>query len=59
VEEHLINIDRLADNLVLLSAAFFEFRPEAEGAILSIGENIKREVSEAMEHLYADRFLLP
>ena len=50
MEEHLINIDRLADNLVLLSAAFFEFRPEAEGAILSIGENIKREVSEAMEH---------
>ena len=43
MEEHLINIDRLADNLILLSAAFSEFRPNAEGTVLCIGVTLKRK----------------
>ena len=52
MEEHLNKIGRLADNLILLSRGVTDLYPEAEGAILSIGENLKREVDEAMELLY-------
>ena len=55
MEECLTSIDRLADNLVLLSYAFTEFRPEVEGAVLCIGENIKREVKEALDLLYVNK----
>ena len=55
MEEHLIKIDHLADNLVVLSRGLSDVYPEAEGAVLAIGENIKREVQEAMDHLYDDK----
>lgn len=55
IEDHLTKIKCYADNLAVLSRGVADLYPEAEGAILIIGESIKREVDETMDLIFPQK----
>ncbi len=55
MEERLTRISRYADNLIVLSRGLADVYPDAEGAVLSVGEAIKKEAEEAIDAYYEEK----